>query len=205
MKSRMWSDGPVGDEPAASGGLLRLLGGAGSGAETGGSDGAAPAPGSAGGAGRRIVTGPLVCRYCDGDRFEVTSYECFCEGCCLPLDVQDDDEDRDGDGCGGADPVVRELRPPTAAAPDGDTDGDTGGDTGGALNTDTDADTAAAPRAAPSMVRCPAGHDLFQVAAAYTLDPDGRMRRLSVGLRCPVDGALGLLVDDVRMPPAPVR
>ncbi|MFB8403747.1 hypothetical protein [Streptomyces sp. NPDC055912] len=178
MKSRMWSDGPVGDEPAASGGLLRLLGGAGSGTEAGEAGGAAPAPGSAGeagGAGRRIVTGPLVCRYCDGDRFEVTSYECFCEGCCLPLDVQDEEEDEDG--CGGADPVVRELRPPTAASP--------GADTG--------------------MVRCPAGHDLFQVAAAYTLDPDGRMRRLSVGLRCPVDGALGLLVDDVRMPPAPVR
>ncbi|MFD7572366.1 hypothetical protein ACFV6U_17850, partial [Streptomyces sp. NPDC059810] len=152
--------GGRGEEPAASGGLLRLLGGAGT---------------EAGGAGRRIVTGPLVCRYCDGDRFEVTSYECFCEGCCLPLDVQDEEEDEDG--CGGADLVVRELRPPTAASP--------GADTG--------------------MVRCPAGHDLFQVAAAYTLDPDGRMRRLSVGLRCPVDGALGLLVDDVRMPPAPVR
>ncbi|MEU2076308.1 hypothetical protein [Streptomyces sp. NPDC013489] len=193
MKSRMWSDGPVGDEPAASGGLLRLLGGAGSGTGTGT---------EAGGAGRRIVTGPLVCRYCDGDRFEVTSYECFCEGCCLPLDVQDDEDgDGDGDGCGGADPVVRELRPPTAAAPGEDT----GGDTCGALNTDTDTAAAAAPRAAPSMVKCPAGHDLFQVAAAYTLDPDGRMRRLSVGLRCPVDGALGLLVDDVRIPPAPVR
>ncbi|MFE6818048.1 hypothetical protein [Streptomyces sp. NPDC057677] len=176
MKSRVWSDGPVGDEPAASGGLLRLLGGAGSGTDAVGADGAGTGSGEAG---RRIVTGPLVCRYCGGDRFEVTSYECFCEGCCLPLDVQDEDEDdeKDEDGCGGSDPVVRELRPPTAASP--------GADTG--------------------MVRCPAGHDLFQVAAAYTLDPDGRMRRLSVGLRCPVDGALGLLVDDVRMTPAPVR
>ncbi|MFE6855054.1 hypothetical protein ACFVDH_30165 [Streptomyces sp. NPDC057674] len=176
MKSRVWSDGPVGDEPAASGGLLRLLGGAGSGTDAVGADRAGTGSGEAG---RRIVTGPLVCRYCDGDRFEVTSYECFCEGCCLPLDVQDEDEDdeKDEDGCGGSDPVVRELRPPTAASP--------GADTG--------------------MVRCPAGHDLFQVAAAYTLDPDGRMRRLSVGLRCPVDGALGLLVDDVRMTPAPVR
>lgn len=174
MKSRVWSDGPVGDEAAASGGLLRLLGGAGSGTDAGGADGAGT---GSDGAGRRIVTGPLVCRYCDGDRFEVTSYECFCEGCCLPLDVQDEDEEKDEDGCGGSDPVVRELRPPTAASH--------GADTG--------------------MVRCPAGHDLFQVAAAYTLDPDRRMRRLSVGLRCPVDGALGLLVDDVRMPPAPVR
>ncbi|MFC9341211.1 hypothetical protein ACFT0G_10450 [Streptomyces sp. NPDC057020] len=176
MKSRVWSDGPVGDEAAASGGLLRLLGGAESAREACEAGGAGT---GSGGTGRRIVTGPLVCRYCDGDRFEVTSYECFCEGCCLPLDVQDEDEDdeEDKDGCGGAGPVVRELRPPTAASP--------GADTG--------------------MVRCPAGHDLFQVAAAYTLDPDGRMRRLSVGLRCPVDGALGLLVDDVRMPPAPVR
>ncbi|MEV7372514.1 hypothetical protein AB0O51_16730 [Streptomyces sp. NPDC090301] len=209
MKSGRWSDGPAGDEAAASGGLLRLLGRAGSGAETGGTDGAGGAGGAgtgeaeagaesagdepgtgSGGAWRRIVTGPLVCRYCEGDRFEVTSYECFCEGCCLPLDVRDEDEDEyeDGDGCGGTDPVVRELRPPTAAA--------RGGDTGAAPDTDTGA--------APNR-SCPAGHDLFQVAAAYTLDPDGHMRRLSVGLRCPADGALGLLVDDVRMTPAPVR
>ncbi|MET7758388.1 hypothetical protein ABZT27_27340 [Streptomyces sp. NPDC005389] len=181
MKSRIWSDGPVGDESAASGGLLRLLGDAG--AEAGGAEaggvvtgtrfGGAEPGAESGGAERRIVTGPLVCRYCDGDRFEVTSDECFCEGCCLPLDVQEADEN----GGGGADPVVRELRPPTAPAP--------GTDTG--------------------MVRCPAGHDLFQVAAAYTLGPDGRMRRLSVGLRCPVDGALSLLVDDARMAPGLVR
>ncbi|MFJ5136889.1 hypothetical protein [Streptomyces sp. NPDC088707] len=203
MKSRIWSDGPVGDESAASGGLLRLLGAAGAeagGAEAGGAEaggveaggveaggveaggvvtgtrfGGAEPGAESGGAERRIVTGPLVCRYCDGDRFEVTSDECFCEGCCLPLDVQEADEDENGGG--GADPVVRELRPPTAPAP--------GTDTG--------------------MVRCPAGHDLFQVAAAYTLGPDGRMRRLSVGLRCPVDGALSLLVDDARMAPGLVR
>ncbi|MFD4317042.1 hypothetical protein [Streptomyces sp. NPDC058548] len=159
MKStRIWSEGPIGHEAAASGGLLRLLGGA----ESGGR--------ADGGAERRIVTGPLVCRYCDWDRFEVTSDECFCEGCCLPLDVQDEE------GCDGADPVVRELRPPMAPAPT----------SGTGLN----------------IVTCPADHDLFQVAAAYTLGPDGDMRRLSVGLRCPVDGALSLLVDDALMAPA---
>ncbi|MFJ5075107.1 hypothetical protein ACIP8Z_10960 [Streptomyces sp. NPDC088553] len=173
MKStRIWSDGPVGDEAAASGGLLRLLGGVGGWT---GADGRADAGAWAGtgarGAERRVVTGPLVCRYCDWDRFEVTSDECFCEGCCLPLDVQDEE------GCGGADPVVRELRPPTVQAPV----------TG--LN----------------IVTCPSDHDLFQVAAAYTLGPDGDMRRLSVGLRCPVDGALSLLVDDARMAPATGR
>ncbi|MDX2561797.1 hypothetical protein PV371_19320 [Streptomyces sp. TX20-6-3] len=194
MKStRIWSDGPVGDEAAASGGLLRLLGGAGAraggradaevwadaGAWAGGrADAGACAGTEAAGAGaeargaeRRVVTGPLVCRYCDWDRFEVTSDEYFCEGCCLPLDVQDEE------GCGGADPVVRELRPPTVQAPV----------TG--LN----------------IVTCPSDHDLFQVAAAYTLGPDGDMRRLSVGLRCPVDGALSLLVDDARMAPATGR
>ncbi|MFF3837480.1 hypothetical protein [Streptomyces sp. NPDC001930] len=190
MKStRIWSDGPVGDQSAASSGLLWLLGGAEPGTEAGGSRSGTEAGGSrsggtgaeaggaeagmevgieVGGVERRIVTGPLVCRYCDWDRFEVTSEECFCEGCCLPLDVQDEE------GWGGADPEVRELRPPTPPS------------SGTGLN----------------IVTCPADHDLFQVAAAYTLGPDGGMRRLSVGLRCPVDGALSLLVDDARMAPA---
>ncbi|MFF5920306.1 hypothetical protein ACFY8C_18485 [Streptomyces flavochromogenes] len=166
MKSaRIWSDGPVGDEAAANDGLVRLLGGAG--ADAGGAESRT----EAGGAERRIVTGVIVCRYCDWDRFEVTSDECFCEGCCLPIEVQDDE------GYDGADPMTWELRPPTT--PD--------------------------PAAGLNMVTCPADHDLFQVAAAFTLGPDGHMRRLSVGLRCPVDGALSLLVDDVRMAPADGR
>ncbi len=172
--TRVWSDGPVGDEAAANEGLLRLLGGADAdeaGAGTAGAGtagtGTAGAGTESGGAGRRIVTGALVCRYCRWDRFEVTWDECFCEGCCLPLDVGDEE------GYDGADPVVRELRPPVAPA----------------------------PGAGMTMVACPAGHELFQVAAAYTLGPDGHMRRLSVGLRCPVDGALSLLVDDAQMTP----
>ncbi|WP_329285289.1 hypothetical protein [Streptomyces sp. NBC_00691] len=172
---RVWSEGPLGDGAAANAALLRLLGGAG---DSGGSarseadaGGAEPGTAASGGAERRGVTGALVCRYCGGDSFEVAADECFCEGCCLPLDVQDDQ------GCGGADPVVLELRSPAAPA----------------------------PGAGGSMVTCPSGHDLFQVAAAYTLGPDGHVRRLSVGLRCPVDGALTLLVDDARAAPAVAR
>lgn len=54
---------------------------------------------------------------------------------------------------------------------------------------------------ATEVLRCPAGHDLFQVAAAYTLGADGRVERLSVGLRCPADGSLRLFVDDARVEP----
>ncbi|MCX4984936.1 hypothetical protein [Streptomyces sp. NBC_00572] len=145
--ARVWSDGPVGDE-AADGVLSRLLGGAGPGV-----------------ADRRIVTGALVCRYCGADRFEVTAWECFCDGCCLPIGV------RDGDV--RSETTVWELEP--SALPE--------------------------PSPSPAMVRCPAGHDLFQVAAAYTLGTDGDVRRVSVGLRCPADGALSLFVDDARVVP----
>ncbi|APE25366.1 MULTISPECIES: hypothetical protein [Streptomyces] len=60
---------------------------------------------------------------------------------------------------------------------------------------------APAPGTATEVLRCPAGHDLFQVAAAYTLGADGRVERLSVGLRCPADGSLRLFVDDARVEP----
>ncbi|MFD7322045.1 hypothetical protein ACFV9D_13335 [Streptomyces sp. NPDC059875] len=38
---------------------------------------------------------PLVCRYCDWDRFEVSGGEWWCEGCCLPLGVRDGDMNPD--------------------------------------------------------------------------------------------------------------
>lgn len=50
-------------------------------------------------------------------------------------------------------------------------------------------------------VACPAGHAVFEVAAAFALGADDEVRRLSVGLRCPVDGALALLVDNVHVVP----
>ncbi|MFG2833493.1 hypothetical protein ACGFYE_00730 [Streptomyces zaomyceticus] len=155
--TRAWSDGPVGDD-AGDGALGRLLGG-----------------GAVGGADRRIVTGALVCRYCDWHEFEVTASECFCVGCCLPVGVQDGDlyESRGGDPHAGSDQVAWRWEP--SAVP--------------------------VPGNPAAVIRCPAGHDLFQVAAAFTLGEDGLVRRLSVGLRCPVDGALHLFVDDVRVVP----
>lgn len=122
----------------------------------------------------QIVTVPIVCRYCDWDQFEVAAGECHCVGCCLPLGVQD------GDVYPGA--SMWELVPSGTPFP---------GSAGGLL---TPAD----------MVGCPAGHDVFQVAVAYTLAADGRVRRLSVGLRCPVDGALRLYIDNARVQPRTV-
>ncbi|WP_435972961.1 hypothetical protein [Streptomyces sp. Qhu_M48] len=147
---RVWRDGPVGGG-AGGGGLLWLLGGAGHG------------PGAAD---RRIVTGPLVCRYCAHDEYEVTALECFCVGCCLPLGVQD--------GEIHAEDASWRLAPSATAA----------------------------WGAATDMVRCSTGHDLFQVAAAYGLGADGRVERLSVGLRCVADGSLALFVDDAPVRPA---
>ncbi|MFC8226445.1 hypothetical protein [Streptomyces sp. NPDC057287] len=46
---------------------------------------------------------------------------------------------------------------------------------------------------------CPAGHDVFQVLVAHAPAANGQVRRLSVGLRCPVDGALRLHHDSVRV------
>ncbi|WP_411073090.1 hypothetical protein [Streptomyces sp. cmx-4-25] len=40
---------------------------------------------------------------------------------------------------------------------------------------------------------------MFQVAVARVLAVGGRVRRLSVGLRCPVDGAPLLHLDNVRV------
>ncbi|MEU2660046.1 hypothetical protein ABZ615_32595 [Streptomyces sp. NPDC007325] len=37
----------------------------------------------------RITITPLVCPACGWNRFEVVADECFCEGCCLPLGVED--------------------------------------------------------------------------------------------------------------------
>ncbi|MEV4937659.1 hypothetical protein [Streptomyces zaomyceticus] len=131
--------------------------------------------GASGGADRRIATGALVCRYCDRHEFEVAASECFCVGCRLPVGVQDGDlcESRDGDPSASPERVLWRWEP--SAVP-----------------------LLGSP---PAVIRCPADHDLFQVAAASTLGEDGPVRRLSVGLRCPVDGALHLFVDDMSVVP----
>ncbi|MGW7413434.1 hypothetical protein [Streptomyces sp. NPDC054863] len=54
-------------------------------------------------------------------------------------------------------------------------------------------------RAEPADPTCPTGHDVYQVAVARVLAANGQVRRLSVGLQCPVDGALRLHLDNVRV------
>ncbi|MFE5735546.1 hypothetical protein ACFQ7A_32205 [Streptomyces sp. NPDC056528] len=116
----------------------------------------------------RVVITPVVCRWCEGDRFEVAGGECFCEGCCLPVGMADGDVHAGGSSWRFAPPPPSSLRP------------------GEALH-------------APADPVCPAGHDVFQVAVARVLAAGGRVRRLSVGLRCPVDGASLLHLDNVRV------
>ncbi|MFI6006444.1 hypothetical protein ACIA98_39810 [Streptomyces sp. NPDC051366] len=48
---------------------------------------------------------------------------------------------------------------------------------------------------------CPSGHAVFQVAVALALSEDGAVRGISVGLRCPEDGALCLYVDNAHALP----
>ncbi|MFD6275117.1 hypothetical protein ACFWFI_06015 [Streptomyces sp. NPDC060209] len=58
---------------------------------------------------------------------------------------------------------------------------------------------------APAVARpdpvCPDGHDVFQVAFAYGLGAGDQVRRLSVGLHCPIDGTLYLLLDNAPVVP----
>ncbi|MER7756704.1 hypothetical protein [Kitasatospora sp. NPDC097643] len=120
----------------------------------------------------QIVITPILCRWCDWDRFEVTAGEYFCEGCCLPVDIADGDVHGDVHAGG---------RPWKLAA-----------------------SAASFPRLReafhkPASPTCPAGHEVFQVAVAYALAADGQVRGLSVGLRCPDDGALHLHIDNVRI------
>lgn len=37
----------------------------------------------------RITITSLICPTCGWDQFEVVADECFCEGCCLPLGIED--------------------------------------------------------------------------------------------------------------------
>ncbi|MFD0260178.1 hypothetical protein [Kitasatospora indigofera] len=149
-----WSAGPEVDAGAEGGGHLELLLRWAAARESHG----------------RIVITPLVCRFCDWDRFEVAADECFCEGCCLPLGIADGDVYAGGftwELAASAPPLPwlrRVFRKPADPA-------------------------------------CPAGHDVFQVAVAYALAADSQVCRLSVGLRCPVDGALSLYLDNVRVVP----
>ncbi|MEV7024382.1 transposase family protein [Kitasatospora sp. NPDC093558] len=99
--------------------------------------------------------------------------------------------------------AIRQVRPLPAARgfavpdqPDGEILGHTW-----ELATDSYPRASGAFRAQDN-VRCPAGHDVFQVVVAYALAADGRVRRLSVGLRCPTDGALLLHLTNVPTVPS---
>ncbi|WP_030721871.1 hypothetical protein [Streptomyces sp. NRRL F-2580] len=106
------------------------------------------------------------------DEFEVAKGECFCVGCCIPVGIAD------GDMCPDAYPWT--LEPSGAPLPP----------------------ASPGPGFEPSdLPHCPAGHAVFQVAVALAFAQDGAVRGISVGLRCPEDGALCLYVDNARVVP----
>ncbi|WKV75934.1 hypothetical protein AW27_033080 [Streptomyces sp. PCS3-D2] len=114
------------------------------------------------------------CVPCGGEEreFEVAAGECFCVGCCIPLGIAD----------GGVHPSAYPWRLEPTAAP---------------LPT-----ASPGPGHAPAdLPQCPAGHDVFQVAVALAFTAEGTLRSISVGLRCPEDGALCLYVDNARVVP----
>ncbi|MGW6539087.1 hypothetical protein ACWGBV_09160 [Streptomyces sp. NPDC055051] len=124
----------------------------------------------------RTTITPLVCPACDWNRFEVVDDECFCEGCCLPLGIED----------GGVHPngYPWRLSPahphPSPASP------------------------AHPSSAQPSPVlACPDGHDLFEAALALTTTPPDEPRRLSLALRCADDGTVLLHIDNATITPRP--
>jgi hypothetical protein len=118
----------------------------------------------------RRVTVPIVCRYCAADEFEVSS--ATDEVWCVGCCLPIGIED--GEVYSGTPEwrLVRSDVPPSG--------------TGNAVRKE-------------AAEYCPAGHGVFLVAVAYTLAADGAVRALSVGLKCPEDGALRLHVDDARV------
>ncbi|MFF9982492.1 hypothetical protein [Streptomyces erythrochromogenes] len=125
--------------------------------------------------GGRVELVVAECELCGAGEveFEVAKGECFCVGCCIPLGITD----------GYAHPDVAH---PWRLEPSG----------------------APLPPASPGrgfepsdLPRCPAGHDLFHVAVALAFALDGVLRGISVALRCPEDGVVGLYVDNARVVP----
>jgi hypothetical protein len=47
----------------------------------------------------------------------------------------------------------------------------------------------------PCVLECPCGSEEFEVAVAFTLSADGSVRWVTVGARCPEDGAPGVCAD----------
>ncbi|MEU9164163.1 hypothetical protein AB0D29_28335 [Streptomyces sp. NPDC048424] len=124
--------------------------------------------------GGRVEALVAECVLCGGgaDEFEAAKGECFCVGCCIPLGIKDGEMRPDAYPW-TLEPTETPL-PPASPGP-------------GFERSD--------------LPRCPAGHDVFQVAVALALTRDGAVRGISVGLRCPEDGALCLYVDNARVVP----
>ncbi|MER7760623.1 hypothetical protein [Streptomyces sp. NPDC097619] len=47
----------------------------------------------------------------------------------------------------------------------------------------------------PEAACCPCGNERFEIAVAFSLAADGEVRWVTVALRCPQDGALGICAD----------
>ncbi|MFE7094855.1 hypothetical protein [Streptomyces erythrochromogenes] len=125
--------------------------------------------------GGRVETLVAVCemRGCGEVEFEVAKGECFCVACCIPLGITDGYAHPDAPYPWRLEPSGAPL-PPASPGPGFEP---------------------------PDLPRCPAGHDLFHVAVALSFAADGMLRGISVGLRCPEDGALCLYVDNARVVP----
>ncbi|THA77321.1 hypothetical protein [Streptomyces sp. A0592] len=125
--------------------------------------------------GGRVEIAVAACEMCGPEEmeFEAAKGECFCVGCRIPLGITD----------GYVHPATARpcrLEPSGAPLPP----------------------ASPGPGFEPSdLPRCPAGHDVFHVAVALALAADGVLRGISVGLRCPEDGALCLYVDNARVVP----
>ncbi|MCY0932428.1 hypothetical protein OTB20_41065 [Streptomyces sp. H27-H1] len=116
----------------------------------------------------------VVCRWCGAEEFEVVARECFCFGCCLPLGVRDGVEE------GFPGQYWWRLEPPDTLLP---------------------ACTPGLQILPEEVCRCPEGHGVFELAIGFTRGVDHRIRRLSVGLRCPEDGGLHLYIDNAHVVP----
>ncbi|MFJ1566604.1 hypothetical protein ACIOG8_20690 [Streptomyces erythrochromogenes] len=125
--------------------------------------------------GGRVETLVAECEMCGSGEveFEVAKGECFCVGCCIPLGITDGYAHPDAAHPWRLEPSGAPL-PPASPGPGFEP---------------------------PDLPRCPAGHDLFHVAVALSFAADGVLRGISVGLRCPEDGALCLYVDNARVVP----
>ncbi|MFI5546671.1 hypothetical protein ACIA6E_23195 [Streptomyces sp. NPDC051815] len=127
--------------------------------------------------GGRVLARAVACELCgpEGGGFEVAKGECFCVGCCVPVGIVD----------GGVEPDAYPWRLEAGGAP--------------------------LPPASPGpgfepsdLPECPWGHGVLDVAAAFAFAADGTtVRAVSVGLKCPEDGALLLYVDNARVVPRP--